>query len=309
MEIVKPISYMKLYLLILSVILLQACGNSTSSSKKESNFEYAKIVIDDSFKKLLTTSIDTYESQYPKAKFIPKYDSEDKAIELLVNDKKVKSIVISRELSKKEIYILKTKNIEVRSNKIATDGIAIIVHPSNPDSVFTVDDLKNILLGRKSTWKNGNKIQVVFDKPYSANFNYLKKFCNNGPIENNVTALKSNEEVIKFIKENPNSLGVIGVNWISDQHDFDTKYFLNGIRVASVSKNKNSNAFQPYAGVLYTKEYPLTRDIWMINYAPRSSVNSSFINFMLREPGQLIVQQSSLVPANAPIRLIEMRTE
>lgn len=300
---------MKLYLLILSVILLQACGNNTSSSKKESNFEYAKIVIDDSFQKLLKTSIDTYESQYPKAKFIPKYDSEDKAIELLVNDKKIKTIVISRELTKKELYILKTKDIEVRSNKIATDGIAIIVHPSNPDSVFTVDDLKNILLGRKSRWKNGNKIQVVFDKPYSANFNYLKKFCNNGPIENNVTALKSNEEVIKFIKENPNSLGVIGVNWISDQHDFDTKYFLNGIRVASIRKDKNSNAFQPYAGVLYTKEYPLTRDIWMINYAPRSAVNSSFINFMLREPGQLIVQQSSLVPANAPIRLIEMRTE
>ena len=300
---------MKLYLFILSVLLIQSCGNSSSSTSEKSKYEYAKIVIDDSFQKLLKTSIDTYESQYPKAKFNPKYDSEDKAIELLVNDKKVKSIVISRELSKKEIYILKTKNIEVRSNKIATDGIAIIVHPSNTDSVFTVNELKEILLGRKSTWKNGNKIQVVFDKPYSANFNYLKKLCNNGPIENNVTALKSNEEVIKFIKENPNSLGVIGVNWISDQHDFDTKYFLNGIRVASISKDKNSNAFQPYAGVLYTKEYPLTRDIWMINYAPRSSVNSSFINFMLREPGQLIVQQSSLVPANAPIRLIEMRTE
>ena len=300
---------MKLYLFILSVLLIQSCGNSPSSTSEKSKYEYAKIVIDDSFQKLIKTSIDTYESQYPKAKFIPKYDSEDKAIELLINDKKVKSIVISRELSKKEIYILKTKNIEVRSNKIATDGIAIIVHPSNTDSVFTVNELKEILLGRKSTWKNGNKIQVVFDKPYSANFNYLKKLCNNGPIENNVTALKSNEEVIKFIKENPNSLGVIGVNWISDQHDFDTKYFLNGIRVASISKNKNSNAFQPYAGVLYTKEYPITRDIWMINYAPRSSVNSSFINFMLREPGQLIVQQSSLVPANAPIRLIEMRTE
>ena len=300
---------MKLYLFILSVLLLQACGNSSSSSKNEENFEYAKIVIDDSFKKLLTTSIDTYESQYPKAKFIPKFNSEDTAIQMLMNDKKVKTIVVSRELSKRELYILKTKDIEVRSNKIATDGIAIIVHPSNPDSVFTVDDIKKILLGKKNTWKNGKKLQVVFDKPYSANFNYLKKLCNNGPIENNVTALKSNEEVIKFIKENPNSLGVIGVNWISDQHDFDTKYFLNGIRVASVAKDKNSNAFQPYAGVLYTKEYPLTRDIWMINYAPRSSVNSSLINFMLREPGQLIVQQSSLVPANAPVRLIEIRTE
>lgn len=300
---------MKLILFLFIVVLFQACGSGTSSSKEKDMHEYANIVIDDSFKKLLTTSFDTYESQYPKAKFLPKYESEDKAIESLINDKKVKTIVISRELTKKEVYILKKKDIEVRSNKIATDGIAIIVHPSNPDSVFTVNEIKEMLLGKKTIWKNGGKIQVVFDKPYSANFNYLKSLCSNGPIENNVTALKSNEEVIKFIKENPNSLGVIGVNWISDQHDFDTKYFLNGIRVASIGKNKQSGFFQPYAGVIYTKEYPLTRDIWMINYSPRSSISSSFINFMLREPGQLIVQQSSLVPANAPIRLIEMRTE
>jgi phosphate transport system substrate-binding protein len=309
MQNVKIFSKMRFLLFIFGLYLLQSCGGGSSTSSEKTRYEYAKIVIDDSFQKLLKTSIDTYESQYPKAKFIPKYASEDSAIQLLMNDKKVNTIVISRELTKRELYILKTKDIEVRSNKIATDGVAIIVHPSNSDSVFTVDDIKNILLGKKATWKDGRKIQVVFDKPYSANFNYLKKLCDNGPIENHVTALKSNQEVIKFIKENPNSLGVIGVNWISDQHDFDTKYFLNGIRVASIGKDKNSLAFQPYAGVLYTKEYPLTRDIWMINYAPRSSVNSSLINFMLREPGQLIVQQSSLVPANAPIRLIEMRTE
>jgi len=300
---------MKTSFLLIITLFMYACGGSSTSSKEKDEHSYAKIIIDDSFKKLFKTSIDTYQSQFPKAKFIPFYDSEDKAIEGLMNDKKIKTIVISRELSKREIFLLKKKDIEVRSNKIATDGIALIVHPSNPDSVFTVNELKNIFLGKKDKWKNGGKIQVVFDKPYSANFNYLKKFCDGGPIEKVVTALKSNEEVIDFIKENPNSIGVIGVNWISDQHDFDTKYFLKGIRVASVGKDKKTGFFQPYAGVLYTHEYPLTRDIWMINYANRSSINSSFINFMLREPGQLLVQQSSLVPANSPIRLIEIRTE
>lgn len=300
---------MKIAFLFCLLVVVYSCGTGSSSKSEKESFEYAKISIDESFKKLFKTSIDTYESQFPKAKFITKYDSEVEAIENLFNDKTVQTIVISRELNKRELFLLKKKDIEVRSNKIATDGIALIVHPSNPDSVFTVNDLKNILLGKKTTWKNGNKIQVVFDKPYSANFNYLKTLCNNGDIEKNVTALKSNEEVIKFIKENPNSIGVIGVNWISDQHDFDTKYFLNGIRVASIGKDKKSGFFQPYSGVLYTKEYPLTRDIWMITYSPRSSVGSSLINFMLREPGQLLVQQSSLVPANSPIRLIEMRTE
>ncbi len=136
---------MKVLFFIVFLFLLQACGGGNTSSSEKTKYEYAKIVIDDSFQKLLKTSVDTYESQYPKAKFILKYDSEDKAVELLMNDKKVNTIVISRELTKRELYILKTKDIEVRSNKIATDGLAIIVHPSNSDSVFTVNDLKEIL--------------------------------------------------------------------------------------------------------------------------------------------------------------------
>jgi phosphate transport system substrate-binding protein len=77
----------------------------------------------------------------------------------------------------------------------------------------------------------------------------------------------------------------------------------------ALAEEENGKYFQPYAGFIYTKEYPLTRDIWIINKGRKSGLNTGFVLFMISETGQTIVQKSSLVPANAPVRLIQMITE
>jgi phosphate transport system substrate-binding protein len=299
----------RFYYFLITSILFSCVNRSSSSLENDSHSKgKIKIFIDESFKKLFQTSIDTFMSQNPRATIKAEYIAETAVIQALF-DNKTKTIVISRDLTDKEKLFLKTKQVEVRSNKIATDGVGLIVHPSNADTLLTITQLKNILQGKTTKWKSGNKIQVVFDKPNSANFNFLKELCNNKPIENFVSAVNSNEEVIQFVKDNPNAIGVIGINWISDMQDFDTEDFLDGIKVVSVGKDNHTGYYQPYPGVIYTNEYPLTRDIWMINKGKRSGLNTGLVNFMTGEAGQLIIQQSSLVPYNAPVRLIEFRTK
>ncbi|NCA21620.1 MAG: phosphate ABC transporter substrate-binding protein, PhoT family, partial [Crocinitomicaceae bacterium] len=105
------------------------------------------------------------------------------------------------------------------------------------------------------------------------------------------------------------AVGVIGLNWISDEEDFEALNFLDGINVMSVSKTEKGEYFKPYQGFIYTKEYPLTRDMWLINKGSRSSLNTGFVIFMLGDKGQTLVQKSELVPAKAPVRLIQMSTE
>ena len=61
---------MKTSFLLIITLFMYACGGSSTSSKEKDEHSYAKIIIDDSFKKLFKTSIDTYQSQFPKAKFI-----------------------------------------------------------------------------------------------------------------------------------------------------------------------------------------------------------------------------------------------
>jgi phosphate transport system substrate-binding protein len=302
----------QLFLSSLFLILFSSCNQHNNPLAYQTDTHgrgEATVLIEESFKRLFDTSIYTFESQFPKAKIIPKYMTEDNIIKSFYNNE-AKTIVISRELNPEELKFLKSKKVEVRSDKVAVDAIAIILHPSNLDTLLTIDELKQILVGNQKTWKNSNnEIKIVYDNVNSANYNYLQSFCGKDLNSKNVFALKSNEEVINYIKKTPNAMGIIGLNWISDQDDFDVKDFLDGIKVVALSKNKKSKFFQPYSGFMYTKEYPLTRDIWMINKGRKSGLNTGFVLFMISEIGQTIVNQSALVPANAPVRLIQFKEE
>lgn len=300
---------MNKYYVYLAFLVLFSCGGTTNKKADTCKKGIAKILVDESFKPLFETSSATFESLAPESDIQPQYLAEGAIIEKYYEGK-IKTICISRDLTEKEKNILKSHQIEVRSDKIAIDGVALIVHPKNKDTTITLDELKQVLKGEKTNWKTTkNKIDVVFDQQNSANFNYMLAFAKTKTLSKNVFAVKSNEEVINYVKNNENAIGVIGLNWISDQDDFEVMNFLDGIKVMHVAKNEKSDYFQPYPGVIYTYEYPLTREMWIINWGPRSGINSGFVNFMVGEKGQLLIQKSELVPARSPIRLIQMSTD
>ena len=294
------------------ILLISACNNN------ENPFSYGadthsrgkmNLYVEESFKPLFETSIHTFESQYPKASIQVKYASEGEIIDAFFKDS-LKTICISRDFTKLEKVQLKKRQVEVRSDKIAEDAVALILHPANPDSLMTIAQIKAIIRGEKTTWTGlKTKINVVFDKQNSANFYYLKNFCDLNKLPVNLFAVNSNEEVINYVKENKNAIGIIGLNWISDSDDFDTLGFVSGINVVAIAKDDKSDYFKPHAGYIYTKEYPLSREIWLINKAKKSGINTGFVLFMKGDKGQLIVQKSALVPATAPVRLIQLVTE
>jgi phosphate transport system substrate-binding protein len=292
--------------------ILVSCSNGNRPIGYESDTHgrgFAKILVEESFKPLFDTSIYTFESQYPHANVQAVYLSEGEIIEDFLNNK-AKTICISRDFTEKEKSELRKRQVEVRSDKVAQDAITLIVHPENKDTLMTVDQLKRILTGKDSIWPNlKSRINVVFDQENSANFNYLVNLVKLKELPINVFAVKSNVEVINYVKNNKSALGVIGLNWISDQDDFDVLDFVKGLTVVSIAKNKNEEYFKPYASYIYTRDYPLSRDIWLINKAKRSGLHTGFVLFMIGEKGQTIVQKSALLPANAPIRLIQITTE
>lgn len=299
----------KLSVIALALPLFFSCGSGSVGYDSDTHSRgKATIYFEESYKPLFETSIYTFESLYPSADIQPVYKTEGEIIKAFF-DKKVKTICITRDFTTKEKAQLKKMSLEFRSNIIAYDAVALIINPENTDSTISVERLKKVLTGQDTLWANGKPINVVFDNANSANFNYMRNLINKAPLGKNVYAVNSNEEVIKHIKDNPSSIGIIGVNWISDQDDKTVLEFLKGIRVMSVSAEAGGEAFQPYQAYIYTKEYPLTREVWIINYGSRAGLHSGFVNFMQMEKGQLIIHKSALVTASSPIRMIEMTTE
>ncbi len=295
------------FFILFCAVLLTACDSNNNPfvyQKDAHGRGKAHIYVEESFKPLFTTSISTFESQYPKAKVTASYSAENQIIDAFYANK-TKTIVITRNFNAKEKEYLKSKNVSYRSDKIATDAV-VIMHPSMTDTILSVDQIKRLLSDNDALLpSNANPTQIVFDQKGSANFNYLTNMLQIERLATRVSALKSNEEVINYVKTHPGAMGIIGLNWISDQDDPTSLLFMDGVRVASVYSSNPSDACKPYAGFIYTKEYPLIRDIWVINKGRRSGLHTGFVLFMKKDDkGQLIIQKSGLVPALTPVRLV-----
>ena len=295
-------------LLLFFALLFSACDSNNNPfvyQKDAHGRGKAHIYVEESFKPLFSTSIATFESQYPKAKVTATYGAENQMIDSFYANK-TKTIVVSRNFNDKEKEYLKSKNVSYRSDKIATDAIVIILHPSMEDTVLSVAQIKKLLSNDNSKLPSNSPLdQIVFDQKGSANFNYLTNMLQIEQLSSRVSALQSNEEVINYVKTHPGTMGIIGLNWISDQDDPTSMAFMDGLKVASIYTTNPADACKPYAGFIYTKEYPLIRDIWVINKGRRSGLHTGFVLFMKKDDkGQLIIQKSGLVPALTPIRLV-----
>ena len=105
----------------------------SSCSSNDNPFSYGNdthsrgnmnIYVEGSFKPLFDTSINTFEGQYPKAKISAVFVAEDEIIAAFFKDS-TKTICISRDFTKEEKSALKKNKVEVRSDKIAEDAIAL----------------------------------------------------------------------------------------------------------------------------------------------------------------------------------------
>lgn len=292
------------------LLIASSCSSDPKSKGTTNSSGEITVYLEESYKPLFETSIYTFEGQNPLARIKASYVSESEAFDAFINGK-TSTICVTRDFTDTEKRsLLANNNVEVRSTKMAIDAVALIVHPENTDTLMTVDRLKRILNGQDSLWHGTNrKINVVFDQPNSANFNYLRKLAEISNLPVNVYAVKSNEEVINHVKENRNTLGIIGVNWISDEDDPATFDFRDGVNVVAIAKKEGDEYFKPYQAYIYEgyyheKSYPLVREAWLLNKAGRTSLNAGFVNFMMGEKGQLIIQRSSLIPANMAARMI-----
>ena len=296
------------FLLLIGLLGFTACDHNNNPfiyQKDAHGRGKAEILVEQSFQPLFQTSIETFMSQYPRARVSAQYLTENDIIEAFYANKS-KTIVITRDFNDKEKKYLQSKNVSYRSDKIASDAVVIVMHPAMNDTLLSVAQIRNLLRGEKTKLaSNTLPKQIVFDQNGSANFNFMINMLQIGQLGQNVSALKSNQEVINYVKTHPGTMGIIGLNWISDQEDPSSMAFMDGLRIASVYDTDPQTACKPYAGFIYTKEYPLIRDIWVINKGRRSGLNTGFVLFMKKDDkGQLIIQKSGLVPALTPVRLV-----
>ncbi len=287
----------------LFLVLSSTAGCREGSSPSDTaTTGHIKISVDECFYPLIDAELQVFHNLYKYAVVTPSYVSEQQAFKDLLADS-ARLIIVSRKLNDGEIKYFESLNLHPKTLKIATDAVAFITHPENPDSVFRLQQLEEIFKTGKID-SAGTGTHFVFDHTGSSTARFIREKFNT-ELPAFCFAVNNNEEVVNYVAKNKNAIGIIGVNWLSDSDDSTSQAFLQKIRVVRImSGNADVKGKQPYQAYIADSSYPLTRDIYIISREARSGLGSGFTAFAASDKGQRIVLKSGLVPATMPVRII-----
>ena len=204
-------------------------------------------------------------------------------------DKGVDIATASREMTTDEIKKANTNGINPVEHVIAYDGITVVVHPKNPISKLTFNQLRGIYNGSISNWKQvggeDKPISVISRDSSSGTYADFKKDVLLGD-EYRPDALTqaTTGGIVTEVAHNPNAIGYIGFAYVD-----------NSIKVLSLDKGNGS--VLPTTQTILSGTYPLSRSLYFYtNGEPKEGLTKDFCDFVLSEKGQNIVSEVGFIP-------------
>lgn len=290
-------------------ILLMACGNTGTApavvSDDTPTSGRIRISIDESFKPVIDSQIKVFQSSFPNAEIIAEYKPEAECLKDLESDS-TRMVIVTRGLSEDESTQFEQKlGFKPAWGILAYDAVAIVTNKKAKDSTFTMGDIKNMLAGNSSY-----KYKVVMDglSATSTVRFAMDSLLRGKPLGKNVVAAKTSPEVIEYVANDPNAIGMIGVSWIGNSDDQDQLSFLSRVNVASLAcETCDEDAYvKPYQGNIALGRYPLIRSLNYIVKENYQGLGKGFVNFLIYERGQLIFKRAYLLPGRMQFNVRNM---
>lgn len=168
---------------------------------------------------------------------------------------------------------------------IAYDGIAIVVHPSNPVTNLTMEQLQDIYAGKIRNWKEigGEDMEIVVitrAEGSGTRDTFIELIMNKGKVEETSSVLQkpSNGAVKATVAGNENAIGYIGLGYIDSS--------VKAIKIDGVT---------PSSATVKGGTYPISRSLYMYTKGTPSELAKGFIDFILSSEGQDIVEEIGFI--------------
>ncbi len=310
----------RILIFLFCVLVLGLCSSCTSENQKYADTPISGdilIVADEAYQPLIQVQLDTFHELYKYANVRVRFLPEAEVFQEFMKNDSVRLAFTARSLNKEENDYFINLKIIPRETRVAVDAVAFVLNKENPDTLLRFEQLRDILNGSIRTWKQINpkaspdSIQVVFDRNGSSTTRFLKEnFLGTEKLPDNWYSIHSNAELIGYVGNSARSIGVIGVNWISDKDDPQVNEFLNQVNVAGISSpdsgQTNIEYYKPYQAYIALKKYPLTRDLLIISREGRNGLGTGFASFVAGDQGQRLVRLMGMLPATMPVRIVKI---
>lgn len=254
------------------------------------------ISVDETFKPVIDSQIQVFESLFPQAKVLAEYKPEAECLKDLLKDS-TRLIIITRGLDSAEQLFYKNRlKYNANFDKVANDAVAVIVNQNASDSIFTINKLRGIIDGSTAD----KQVAVLDGLSATSTVRFVVDSILKGKpfAKNKLKAAKSSLEVINYVAENPNAIGFLGVGWIGNKEDTSQLTFLKKVRIAPLECRCAEKTFvKPFQYNIMTRRYPLVRGLYYILKENYDGLGSGFTNFLMDERGQLVFKRAYLGPS------------
>jgi phosphate transport system substrate-binding protein len=194
----------------------------------------------------------------------------------------------SRDILPAELRTVKSRGVRLARHLAANDLLAVIVHPANPVSSLTLEQLEGIYLGRYRNWKElggeDRAIVAVNRDSSSGTFEmWLEVVLKGERFRRDAQVQPSGGGVAYAVGGNRSAVGYVGLG------------FLNH-RVKAV----NVNGVAPELEHASDGRYPLSRELYFFTKDPVPAEPRRFLDYLSTEEGKAVIRKEGFMPPPAP---------
>jgi phosphate transport system substrate-binding protein len=193
---------------------------------------------------------------------------------------------MSRFMKEKEVRQAVDRGVFPVAHAIAMDGVCVIVHPSNPVTALTTEQVRRIYTGEIVNWSQvgGPDMKIVKISRDTSSGTYETfhgLVMNNENLADDVEYVNSNPQAHARVKTTRGAVGYVGLGFLDET--------VRALEIDGVRPDRRTIA----AGV-----YPVSRPLFFFTngYPALGSLVHTFCTFYLSEQGQEIIDAKGFVP-------------
>tara|TARA_B100001964_G_scaffold141266_4_gene155737 strand:- start:27807 stop:28661 length:855 start_codon:yes stop_codon:yes gene_type:complete len=189
----------------------------------------------------------------------------------------------SRKIKKKERRKITKDGGKVFEVAIALDGITVYLNVKNSVSDLSMNQLRDIYLGKIDNWKEvgGSDAKIIRYSRENNSGTYVffkKKVLNRKQYAPDCQNLPGTASVVHAVSKDKNGIGFGGIS------------YGEGIKFARI------NGVVPSAKTISAGEYPISRNLYQYTINKPEGLSKKFIAFELSKIGQQLAEKAGYIP-------------
>ena len=284
-------------------LAIAACAPSTSSgpaapkeSAKSTAASPQSITIkgSDTMVHLVTAWAEAYMKAHPEVEISVTGGGSGTGISALLGGS-TDICAASRDMTAQEREKASQKGINPYETTVARDGIAVIVHPSNPIQDLTMEQVRKIYTGANTNWNQvgGTDGEFVILSRETSSGTYVffqEHVLQKQDYAATVRLMPATSSIIQSASEDALAIGYVGLGYALEAGA--------KVKILPIKADADAPAVIPTEETVKDASYSISRALYFYTNEAPSGVVQGFVEFCLSPAGQDIARETGYVPVN-----------